>query len=127
VVLIDHETRLAPDDKAIPPAAASVECPANRVGTGKGREMTIIFAQRAHVGFEGNTNGWSFWQYKDSGGKKVTLFDARAKFLRMKGGAYYLFRLRERMEKVGFLPNHDLYQHVCAAHEAVCRLSIKAH
>jgi hypothetical protein len=42
-------------------------------------------------------------------------------------GANYLVRLRERMEKVGFPYNDELYQHVCAAFDAVQRLSMKAH
>jgi hypothetical protein len=27
------------------------------------------------------TNGWAFWQYVDAKGKKLTLFDAREKYL----------------------------------------------
>jgi hypothetical protein len=34
-----------------------------------------------------NTNGWSFWQYLDAQGKTLTLFDARERFLKMKGEA----------------------------------------
>jgi hypothetical protein len=32
-----------------------------------------------------NTNGWAFWQYADADGKKQTLFNARQRFLQMKG------------------------------------------
>lgn len=32
-----------------------------------------------------NTNGWMFWQFDDGGGKKQTLFQAREKFVAMKG------------------------------------------
>jgi predicted type IV restriction endonuclease len=32
-----------------------------------------------------NTNGWVFWQYVDAQGKTLTLFDARERFLKMKG------------------------------------------
>jgi predicted type IV restriction endonuclease len=36
------------------------------------------------TGHRMNTNGWSFWQYLDPDGKKTTLFDVRAKYLKMK-------------------------------------------
>jgi hypothetical protein len=42
-------------------------------------------------------------------------------------GTNYLVRLRERMEKVGFPHDDDLYKHVCAAYEAAHRLRMKAH
>jgi hypothetical protein len=32
-----------------------------------------------------NTNGWSFWQYRDANGKRTTLFDVRQRYLSMKG------------------------------------------
>jgi hypothetical protein len=32
-----------------------------------------------------HTNGWDFWQYQDTAGKTLTLFDVRQKFLAMKG------------------------------------------
>lgn len=32
-----------------------------------------------------NTNGWSFWQYTDANGKKVTLFDARRTYIEKNG------------------------------------------
>ena len=39
----------------------------------------------------------------------------------------YLYRLRERMQKVGFLPNDPLFLRVCQAYDAVHRLSIELH
>jgi predicted type IV restriction endonuclease len=32
-----------------------------------------------------NTNGWDWWQYLDPNGNKLTLFDARQRFMAMKG------------------------------------------
>ena len=39
----------------------------------------------------------------------------------------YLFRLRERMEKVGFPPNDKLYLLVCNAYDTMHRLSVEIH
>jgi predicted type IV restriction endonuclease len=44
-------------------------------------------ARSTMTGRKMNTNGWSFWQYLDEQGKKLTLFEARERFLKMKGGA----------------------------------------
>jgi predicted type IV restriction endonuclease len=43
------------------------------------------FARSTVTGRKMNTNGWSFWQYLDAAGKTLTLFEAREKFLAMKG------------------------------------------
>jgi len=43
------------------------------------------FARSTVTGHKMHTNGWSFWQYLDAAGKTLTLFDAREKFLAMKG------------------------------------------
>ena len=43
------------------------------------------FARSTVTGRKMNTNGWSFWQFTDNDGKKKTLFDARQRFLEMKG------------------------------------------
>jgi hypothetical protein len=42
------------------------------------------FARATITGRRMNTNGWEFWQYLDSSGKKLMLLDAREKYLRMK-------------------------------------------
>jgi predicted type IV restriction endonuclease len=42
-------------------------------------------ARSTITGRKMNTNGWSFWQYLDANQKTVTLFDARQRFLAMKG------------------------------------------
>jgi hypothetical protein len=44
-------------------------------------------ARKAVTGRKMSTNGWSFWQYLKSNGKPETLFEARQRFLAMKGGA----------------------------------------
>lgn len=41
--------------------------------------------------------------------------------------ANYLYRLKSRMEKKGFLPNDELYLKVKAAYDAVFELSIDLH
>lgn len=43
------------------------------------------FARSTITGRRMNTNGWSFWQFADKDGKKKTLFDARQRFLEIKG------------------------------------------
>ena len=42
-------------------------------------------------------------------------------------GMNYLFRLRERMEKVGFPQDDKLFKMVCAAYDAMHRLSVEVH
>jgi hypothetical protein len=42
-------------------------------------------ARETVTGRRMNTNGWSFWQYPDEDGKRMTLFDLRKRFLAMKG------------------------------------------
>ena len=39
----------------------------------------------------------------------------------------YLFRLRKRMEEVGFPPNDKLYLLVCKAYDAMRQLSVEVH
>ena len=41
--------------------------------------------------------------------------------------ANYLYRLKSRMERVGFRPNDELYLKVKAAYDAVFELSIDLH
>src|SRR5262249_12712283 len=42
------------------------------------------FARSTMTGRPMNTNGWVFWQYLDTNGKKLMLTDARERYLRMK-------------------------------------------
>lgn len=42
-------------------------------------------------------------------------------------GMNYLFRLRERMQKVGFPPEDKLFKMVCAAYDGMHRLSVEVH
>ena len=42
-------------------------------------------------------------------------------------GMNYLYRLRERMQKVGFPHDDKLYQLVCNAYDAMHRLSVEIH
>jgi hypothetical protein len=42
------------------------------------------FARSTMTGRQMNTNGWVFWQYLDTNGKKLLLTDARERYLRMK-------------------------------------------
>jgi hypothetical protein len=42
-------------------------------------------------------------------------------------GMNYLYRLRERMQKVGFPHNDQLYLLVCKAYDAMHHLSVEAH
>jgi hypothetical protein len=39
----------------------------------------------------------------------------------------YLYRLRERMAQVGFVPSDPLYQRVCEAYDALQALYIELH
>jgi hypothetical protein len=39
----------------------------------------------------------------------------------------YLYRLKSRMEKVGFLPGDPLFREVCEAYDAVHKLSVTLH
>lgn len=39
----------------------------------------------------------------------------------------YLYRLRERMQQVGFLPGDPLFERVCRAHEALQALFVEVH
>jgi hypothetical protein len=43
------------------------------------------YARSTITGRPMHTNGWVFWQFTDAGGKRLTLADARDRFLRMKG------------------------------------------
>jgi hypothetical protein len=39
----------------------------------------------------------------------------------------YLYRLRERMQEVGFLPGDPLFERVCQAYDSLHRLFIELH
>jgi hypothetical protein len=39
----------------------------------------------------------------------------------------FLFRLRRRMEKVGFPPNDPLFLHVCNAYDSMFKLRVELH
>ena len=43
-------------------------------------------ARQVVVGKRMNTNGWDFWQYRDGGGKRLCLADARSRLVKSKGG-----------------------------------------
>ena len=58
---------------------------------------------------------------------KLTHEQAAALGKRLGPTVGYLFRLRERLEKVGFAQTDKLYQRVCRAQDAMYALGIELH
>jgi hypothetical protein len=60
-------------------------------------------------------------------GGKLERWQAAKLFTALQPHVGYLYRLRERMQQVGFVPSDPLFQRVCEAYDALQALYIELH